>query len=86
MKGSLALDAVTFSFPSRPMVRVLSRLSVSVAPGQCLALVGPSGAGKSTVLSLLERFHSPQLGHVAVDGTDIAVSLLIIIIIVHETI
>ena len=74
VKGALALTGVTFSFPSRPKVRVLSQLSVAVGPGQCLALVGPSGAGKSTVLSLLERFHSPQLGYVALDGTDIAVS------------
>ena len=56
------------------MVRVLSEVSVTVAPGQCLALVGPSGAGKSTVLSLLERFYSPQTGRLLVDGTDLSVS------------
>ena len=69
---------VTFSFPTRPMVSVLSEVSVAVAPGQCLALVGPSGAGKSTVLSLLERFYSPQTGRLLVDGTDLAVSHSII--------
>lgn len=78
VKGAVSVVGVTFSFPTRPMVSVLSEVSVAVAPGQCLALVGPSGAGKSTVLSLLERFYSPQTGRMVVDGTDLSVSHSII--------
>jgi ABC-type multidrug transport system fused ATPase/permease subunit len=74
LKGSVAVADVSFSFPARPAVRVLSRLSVSVAPGQSLALVGPSGAGKSTVFSLLERLYRPGSGQLTVDGVDISVS------------
>ena len=74
MKGKVDVVNVSFSFPSRPAVRVLSRLSVTVAAGESLALVGPSGAGKSTVFSLLERLYSPGFGQLTVDDTDISVS------------
>ena len=70
----MSLSAVHFSFPSRPDVPVLADLSLAVPPGQTLALVGPSGAGKSTVISILERFYSPQAGSVEVDGRDVLVS------------
>ena len=62
---------VYFSYPSRPDVSVLQGLSVSVAPGETLALVGSSGGGKSTLISLIERFYSPTLGIITVDGVDI---------------
>lgn len=68
------MSCVSFSFPARPEICALSDISLSVAPGQCLALVGPSGAGKSTVLSLLERLYVPQTGTLLVDNIDIAVS------------
>ena len=74
MNGAVGVASVSFSFPSRPAVRVLSRLSVAMAPGECLALVGPSGSGKSTVFSLLGRFYSPSSGQLTIDGTDISVS------------
>ena len=40
---------VGFSYPTRPDDKVLDAVSISVAPGETLALVGPSGGGKSTV-------------------------------------
>src|SRR4029077_12807239 len=46
-------------------------LSLSVRPGERVALVGPSGAGKSTVFRLLLRFYDPQAGRVLVDGVDV---------------
>ena len=49
----------TFSYPTSPDIEVLQELSVSVKPGQTLALVGPSGCGKSTVVSLIARFYDP---------------------------
>ena len=71
MDGSVNVNNITFSYPSRPDVRVLSDISLSVKPGQTLALVGPSGCGKSTIVSLMERFYDPGLGNVSVDGSDI---------------
>lgn len=69
---AIALKNVTFSYPSRPEVPVLTSLSLDVPSGSFAALVGPSGAGKSTVVSLLERLYAPDSGAVCLDGYDIA--------------
>jgi ATP-binding cassette subfamily B protein len=50
---------------------VLKGLSLTVAPGEVVALVGPSGAGKSTIASLLLRFYDPSSGRVTLDGRDL---------------
>ena len=71
VSGSITADSVHFSYPSRSKVKVLQGLTVSVKPGQTLALVGPSGCGKSTLVSLLERFYDPMGGHVTLEGTDV---------------
>ena len=42
--------------------------SLTVEPGETIAIVGPSGAGKSTVFQLAERFYDPQAGTVRLDG------------------
>eukprot|EP00731_Ephydatia_muelleri_P002337 Em0001g2337a len=69
--GAITVENVTFQYPSRPEVQVLNGLSVSLNPGQTLALVGPSGCGKSTVVSLLERFYEPKSGCLKLDQQDI---------------
>ena len=56
------MDKVHFTYPSRPNIPVLQGLSISVEPGEMLALVGPSGCGKSTVVSLLEQLYYPDDG------------------------
>ncbi len=66
--SAIAVDAVTFHYPSRPATAALKDFSLTVAPGETVALVGPSGAGKSTVFQLLLRFYDPQQGHMRVDG------------------
>jgi ATP-binding cassette subfamily B protein len=70
VSGSVVLDAVTFGYPdaSEPVLR---ELSLSVAPGEVVALTGPSGCGKSTLARLLLRFADPQAGHVRLDGYDL---------------
>ena len=70
MLGSLRLDNVHFSYPSRPDAPALRGLSLSVEPGQTVALVGPSGAGKSTVFQLLLRLYDPQRGTISIEGID----------------
>jgi len=70
--GRVAIDAVTFIYPSRPQRPALADFSLVVEPGETVALVGPSGAGKTTVFQLLLRFYDPARGRVLVDGVDIA--------------
>jgi ATP-binding cassette subfamily B protein len=66
--GALAFDHLSFRYPSRPDVQVLSDLEFSVQPGQRVALVGPSGAGKSTVFSLILGFNAPESGRILFDA------------------
>ncbi|WP_327333568.1 thiol reductant ABC exporter subunit CydD [Streptomyces anulatus] len=67
----LRLDRVTVHYADRAEP-ALRDLSLSVAPGEHVALVGPSGAGKSTLLALLLGFVRPDSGRVTVDGADLA--------------
>ncbi|HWK46822.1 MAG TPA: ABC transporter transmembrane domain-containing protein [Stellaceae bacterium] len=69
--GSVALRDVTFAYPARPDLPSLDDFSLTVEPGETVALVGPSGAGKTTVFQLLLRFYDPQQGVVQIDGVDV---------------
>ncbi|WP_431097226.1 ABC transporter transmembrane domain-containing protein [Polaromonas aquatica] len=66
--SAMKFEAVTFHYPSRPAQASLSDFSLSVAPGETVAIVGPSGAGKSTVFQLLLRFYDPLSGRIELDG------------------
>lgn len=70
-EARVALEAVTFAYPSRPDTPALSDFSLTVAPGETVALVGPSGAGKTTVFQLLLRFYDPGSGRLTFDGIDL---------------
>jgi ATP-binding cassette subfamily B protein len=70
-RGEAALQDVSFAYPGRPDLPALKGFSLTVRPGETVALVGPSGAGKSTVFRLLLRFHDPDSGTVRVDGVDV---------------
>jgi len=69
--ATVALEQVTFAYPSRRNDPALSALSLSIAAGERVALVGPSGAGKTTLFQLLLRFYDPQQGRVLIDGVDV---------------
>ena len=70
--GEVEMRDVNFAYPGRPDLPALRDFTLSVRPGETVALVGPSGAGKSTVFRLLLRFYDPQSGQVRVDGVEAA--------------
>jgi len=74
--GRITLEAVAFRYPSRPDHPALEDFTLTVNPGETVALVGPSGAGKSTVFRLLLRFHDPQAGRICLNGVDIRTAAL----------
>ncbi|KAF5338964.1 hypothetical protein D9611_008824 [Ephemerocybe angulata] len=70
-KGEITLEDIEFSYPSRPTIKVVKKLSVTFKAGKTAALVGASGSGKSTVINLVERFYDPTAGVVKLDGNDL---------------
>ncbi|MGY3437560.1 MULTISPECIES: ABC transporter transmembrane domain-containing protein [unclassified Marinovum] len=70
--GAIAFEDVTFTYPQRPNVSALDHVSLTIAPGETVALVGPSGAGKTTIIQMLLRFYDPASGRITLDGVDIA--------------
>jgi ATP-binding cassette subfamily B protein len=69
-RGRIALDNIRFDYPDGR--KVFDGFGLQVEAGQRLGLVGPSGGGKSTLFALLQRFHDPASGTIAIDGQDIA--------------
>ena len=68
---SVNMNAVQFSYPSRPNTYALDGLTLTVEPGTTTALVGASGAGKTTIIQLLQRFYDVQSGDIKLNGCDI---------------
>ena len=66
-QGHIDFEHVTFTYPGadRP---ALNDLSLTVRPGECVALVGASGSGKTTVANLLPRFYDVEVGEIRIDG------------------
>jgi ATP-binding cassette subfamily B protein len=69
--GALALEKLTFAYPSRRETLAIDDVSLAIEPGENVALVGPSGAGKSTLFDLILRFYDPNSGAIRLDGIDI---------------
>ena len=70
LRGDVAFENVSFTYPSRQGVEVLHSINLTATSGQRIALVGPSGAGKSTIISLLLRLYDPSAGRILIDGRD----------------
>ena len=69
-RGAVALDRVRFRYrPELP--EVLEDVSLTIAPGEVVALVGPSGSGKTTIASLIPRFWDVTSGRITLDGLDV---------------
>eukprot|EP01133_Synstelium_polycarpum_P015873 gene15873-18864_t len=71
VKGEIEFKNVSFRYPTRPDVQVLSNINFKLEPGKCYGLVGPSGSGKSTCLELMAKFYQLKEGKIFLDGTDI---------------
>jgi len=69
-RGAIAFEHVGFKY-GEDLPEVLGDVSLSIAPGEVVALVGPSGAGKTTIASLLPRFWDVTTGSVSLDGRDV---------------
>lgn len=67
--GEVRFDNVSFGYyADRPVLR---DISLTIKPGEVVAVVGQSGAGKSTLADLIPRFYDPTQGAILIDGTDI---------------
>ena len=66
-RGDLQVKGLTFRYPGSD-VAVLEEVSLTIAPGETVALVGRSGSGKSTLVQLLLRFYEPCGGDILLDG------------------
>lgn len=71
LDGRIDFNSVEFTYPSRPETKVIKGFTLTVEPGQMVALVGPSGGGKSTIVNLVERFYDPDRGFISIGGTDL---------------
>jgi len=68
--GRVAFEHVSFRYDEdRPLIE---DLSLTVEPGQTVAIVGPTGAGKTTLVNLIMRFYELDSGRITLDGIDIA--------------
>ncbi|MBO5312553.1 MAG: ABC transporter ATP-binding protein [Clostridia bacterium] len=70
VSGKVEFKNVSFKYESEK-TEVLTNLSLTVNPGESIALVGPSGGGKTTLCSLIPRFYEITSGDIAIDGISI---------------
>jgi ATP-binding cassette subfamily B multidrug efflux pump len=70
VRGRIAFEDVSFRYlPDQPLIE---HLSLTVEPGDTVAIVGPTGAGKTTLVNLIMRFYDVDSGRITLDGVDIA--------------
>ena len=71
VNGHIKFQNLSFAYPNRPDVQVLSDLNFEVQQGHNIALIGPSGAGKTTLASILFGFYKIEEGQISIDGKNI---------------
>lgn len=70
LQGSIVLDRISFRYGPEENPALLG-VSLSLKPGQSLAICGDTGSGKSTVLKIISGMYKPQGGHLSIDNLDI---------------
>ncbi len=70
LSGRIEIRNLSFSYTGSTQ-KVLDDISLSIEPGQMVALVGRSGSGKSTLASLIPRFYPHEHGQILIDGVDV---------------
>ncbi len=70
IRESIEFREVSFRYPGQETL-ALDHISLTIGPGEVLALVGSSGAGKTTLVNLIPRFFEPSSGAILIDGTDL---------------
>ncbi len=71
-RGSGSVEFQNVSFGYTPDRTLINNLSLSIRPGETVAIVGPTGAGKTTLVNLILRFYEVSGGRILLDGEDIA--------------
>ncbi|WP_299302095.1 ABC transporter ATP-binding protein [uncultured Fretibacterium sp.] len=74
LRGEVVFEDVRFSYTEGQ--EILKGISLSVRPGERVAIVGPTGSGKSTLVDLIPRFYDPTSGRVLIDGYEADTLLL----------
>ena len=69
VKGEIRVEDVSFAY--KDDLAVLNRVSLTVQPGETIAVVGPSGGGKTTLCQLIPRFYDVNAGAIYIDGKDV---------------
>ncbi len=69
VQGAITVENVSFAYDGN--LDVLRNVSISVTPGETIAIVGPSGGGKTTLCQLIPRFYDVDSGAIRIDGQDI---------------
>ncbi|GEM79000.1 type I secretion system permease/ATPase [Vibrio superstes] len=70
LQGKIELDKVTFNYPDAP-VSSIRDVSLTIRPGEKVAIIGRIGSGKTTLERLIMGLYKPTEGHVRIDDTDI---------------
>ena len=70
-QGKIEFKNVLFSYPTNSKKYILSKVNISIQPGEKICFIGPSGSGKSTIGQLIERFYDTNEGEILIDNTDI---------------
>ena len=69
VRGEITVDHVSFAYDGD--LDVLKDVSLTVTPGETIAIVGPSGGGKTTLCQLIPRFYDVSGGSISIDGLDV---------------